>query len=148
MKLGVRATLAVPIKDEDVTLGALNLYSTSTDDFAEAAGTTAALLADQLGLAAANATIYTDAFALVTQLREAMDSRAVIEQAKGIIMAAERCGPEAAFDILRRASQNQNRKLRSIAAEIVGRYADGGNGDDHADDRSGPGGSGTDTYAR
>jgi hypothetical protein len=50
-----------------------------------------------------------------------MESRAVIEQAKGIIMAANRCSPEAAFDILRRASQHQNRKLRDIAEEIVER---------------------------
>ena len=51
-----------------------------------------------------------------------MESRAVIEQAKGILMAAQRCDPDAAFDILVRASQNQNRKLRAIAAEIVDRY--------------------------
>ena len=37
-------------------------------------------------------------------------------------MAAQRCGPDAAFEILVRASQNQNRKLRAIASEIVERY--------------------------
>ena len=51
-----------------------------------------------------------------------MESRAVIEQAKGILMAAQRCSPDAAFQILVRASQNQNRKLRAIASEIVERY--------------------------
>ena len=51
-----------------------------------------------------------------------MESRAVIEQAKGILMAAQHCSADAAFQILVRASQNQNRKLRAIAAEIVERY--------------------------
>ena len=50
-----------------------------------------------------------------------MESRATIEQAKGIIMAANHCSPDAAFDILRRASQNRNVKLRDIANDIVER---------------------------
>lgn len=41
-------------------------------------------------------------------------------------MAAQRCGPDAAFQILARASQNQNRKLRAVATEIVERYERGG----------------------
>jgi len=53
-----------------------------------------------------------------------MEARAVIEQAKGILIGAERCGPDEAFATLTRASQNQNRKLRDIAAEIVARYVD------------------------
>jgi ANTAR domain len=52
-------------------------------------------------------------------LHDALTSRAVIDQATGIIMAQQRCGAAAAFDILRRASQNRNIKLRELAAEIV-----------------------------
>ncbi len=63
-----------------------------------------------------------EGYKLSHQLQQAMESRAVIEQAKGILMAAQRCSPDAAFNILVRASQNQNRKLRAIAAEIVDRY--------------------------
>ena len=47
----------------------------------------------------------------------------VIEQAKGIIMAQRRCGPEEAFDLLRRASQRTNVKVHVLAARIVGRVA-------------------------
>ena len=54
-----------------------------------------------------------------------MESRAVTEQVKGIIMGAQRCDAETAFDVLRGASQRQNRKLRAIAAEVVDRYASG-----------------------
>lgn len=57
--------------------------------------------------------------AQVHQLQTALDTRIVIEQAKGVL--AERSGGpvEAAFDVLRKRSQLQNRKLREIAAEIV-----------------------------
>jgi AmiR/NasT family two-component response regulator len=52
-------------------------------------------------------------------LRAAMHSRAVIEQAKGIIMGATGCDAEAAFDLLRQQSQHLNRKLRDVAEEVV-----------------------------
>ena len=51
---------------------------------------------------------------------------AAIEQAKGIIMAQHRCGPEEAFDLLRRASQRTNIKVRELAALIVEHVASSG----------------------
>lgn len=48
----------------------------------------------------------------------------VIEQAKGILMAQSGCGPEAAFDLLRRVSQRSNVPVRKLAAEIVARAAE------------------------
>lgn len=55
-------------------------------------------------------------------LSEAMKSRAVIEQAKGILMASSRdVDADSAFDLLRRASQRENLKLRDIAQRIVDR---------------------------
>lgn len=53
------------------------------------------------------------------QLEAALTSRTVIDQAIGIIMAQNRCGPEDAFDTLRTASQNRNVKLRDLATRIV-----------------------------
>ena len=52
-------------------------------------------------------------------MRLAMDSRAVIEQAKGVLMAQRHIDADQAFDVLRDASQRYNRKLRDIAAGIV-----------------------------
>lgn len=121
-ELGVQAVLSVPLGDGDVVHGALNLYSRSVGEYDEEARETACLFADQIGIAAANASAYAEAYELSRQLQEAMESRAVIEQAKGILIAAQRCPPEDAFDILRRASQNQNRKLRAVAADIVERH--------------------------
>jgi hypothetical protein len=53
-------------------------------------------------------------------LHQAMGHRAAIEQAKGVIMGAMGCGPEAAFAVLVKQSQDQNRKLWEIAVELAG----------------------------
>jgi GAF domain-containing protein len=119
---GVRAIMSVPLGNAEAVIGALNLYSETTALFDAEARHVASGFADQLGVAVASATLYAESFELAQQLQQAMDSRAVIEQAKGILMAAQRCSADAAFNILVRASQNQNRKLRAIAAEIVERY--------------------------
>ncbi|GGX60746.1 ANTAR domain-containing response regulator [Streptomyces anandii] len=55
----------------------------------------------------------------VEQLREAMVTRPVIDQARGILMAAHSCTPEQAWDILREASQRSNTKLRAVAAAVT-----------------------------
>ncbi|MFG1928688.1 ANTAR domain-containing protein [Cryptosporangium sp. NPDC048952] len=52
-------------------------------------------------------------------MRAAMASRAVIEQAKGILIARHGCSPEEAFGQLTQMSQHANRKLRDIAAALV-----------------------------
>ena len=57
------------------------------------------------------------------RMQARLDSLPVIEQAKGIVMAQQRCGPEEAFDLLRRASQRANVKLHVLAAQIVDRVA-------------------------
>ncbi|MEV1154850.1 ANTAR domain-containing protein [Micromonospora chokoriensis] len=56
-------------------------------------------------------------------MQTAMRSRAVIEQAKGIIMGERRCTADEAFAILAKASQDPNRKLRGVAATLVERAA-------------------------
>ncbi len=128
MDEGVLATLSIPLGNDEAVVGALNIYSETRREFDAAARGVACSFADQLGVAVASVTLYAESYELAQQLQQAMQSRAVIEQAKGILMAAQRCSPDAAFAILVRASQNQNRKLRAIAAEIVERYAGSGSG--------------------
>lgn len=55
----------------------------------------------------------------VDDLTAAMRSRSVIDQAIGVVMAQNRCEPGAAFDVLRRASQNRNRRLADVAEHLV-----------------------------
>lgn len=57
------------------------------------------------------------------RLRARLDTMPVIEQAKGVLMAQNRCGPEEAFDLLRRASQRANVKVSVLAAQIVEQVA-------------------------
>jgi hypothetical protein len=57
------------------------------------------------------------------RLQAKLDTMPVIEQAKGVLMAQHRCGPEEAFDLLRRASQRANVKLSVLAAQIVEQIA-------------------------
>ena len=66
--------------------------------------------------------LHDSAFARLQARHESMP---VIEQAKGIIMAQQRCGPQEAFDLLRRSSQRTNIKVHVLAAQIVGHIASG-----------------------
>jgi AmiR/NasT family two-component response regulator len=52
-------------------------------------------------------------------MQKAIENRAVIEQAKGIIMGDRRCTPDQAFAILTKLSQDSNRKLRDVATALV-----------------------------
>jgi AmiR/NasT family two-component response regulator len=80
----------------------------------------AQLFAAQAAIALANAQAYWDARELGFRLGEAMKSRAVIEQAKGMLMMTQRCDEDEAFELLVRASQRENVKVREIAKRIIG----------------------------
>src|SRR3954463_433471 len=60
--------------------------------------------------------------ALVAGLHRAMETRGVIEQAKGILIATTGCSPDEAFEMLRLQSQNENRKVLEIARELVAQH--------------------------
>jgi GAF domain-containing protein len=111
--------LSMPIVVKDRSLGALNIYSQDHRAFDDTEEATASLLAEQAAAVLANAVAFADATAHNSQLLEALETRDLIGQAKGILMAREHCDAGAAFDILRRASQRTNRKLRDIAASLV-----------------------------
>jgi GAF domain-containing protein len=116
---GVRSVLAVPLVASDRPLGALNLYSCTAGGYDEADEETAALFSEQAAVACANAEVYWRTYSLTEHLREALESRDVIGQAKGILMARRGCTPDAAFETLRKVSQHRNIKLRDIAEQVV-----------------------------
>src|SRR5438067_9504023 len=89
------------------------------DGFAPDTGGKLEIFAGNAAGAVAVAMKLADQTQMSEDLHEALTSRAVIDQASGIIMAQQRCGAGAAFDILRRGSQNRNVKVRELAAEIV-----------------------------
>jgi ribosomal protein L19E len=59
----------------------------------------------------------------VARMQARLESQPLIEQAKGIVMAQQRCGPEEAFDLLRRASQRANVQVHVLAAQVVAQVA-------------------------
>jgi AmiR/NasT family two-component response regulator len=61
----------------------------------------------------------------VDDLRKALSTRPVIDQAKGVLMAKHGCTPDEAFEMLTDASQRANVKVREIAARIVSTMQDG-----------------------
>jgi GAF domain-containing protein len=115
---GVRSTLSLPMI-VNRPLGAMNLYSYADDAFTEPHVAAGEGFAAQAAYLLANAQAYWDARSLSENLASAMQSRSVIEQAKGVIVNAQGTSPDEAFKILIAQSQHENVKLRDIAARIV-----------------------------
>lgn len=119
LRHGLRQAFLLPLIRGDETLGVLNLYSTSstpfTDDDREAAHTFATHATGSLMVAIRLVHLAE----LTGHLEVALESRGVIDQAKGILIAENHCTPEEAMALLRKASQNRNVKLRDLAAQIV-----------------------------
>lgn len=115
---GVLSTLSVPVKSGEETLGVLNCYARQEEVFERDAQTMGMAFAEQAGIVIRNAQAYWEAKTLGEQLMQALESRVVIEQAKGLLMATGMTS-SAAFDVLREASQRGNRKLLHVAADLV-----------------------------
>jgi GAF domain-containing protein len=116
----VRSSLSVPLPYQGATIGAINIYSTRPAAFASPESLRAGLeAAEIIAVAVANADAHWQLGEQARNMRLAMDSRAVIEQAKGVLMAQRHVDSDQAFEILREASQRYNRKLREIAEGIV-----------------------------
>lgn len=125
---GLRSFLASPLVVGAQSLGALNLFSSRDDGFDALDEAFVALLSGQAAASIANAMRYEDARTLAEQLDQAMLSRAVIEQAKGMLMARHGLDADGAFDLLRRRSQHANEKLRDVARQVVESARSGGRG--------------------
>jgi transcriptional regulator with GAF, ATPase, and Fis domain len=100
-------------------LGALNLSSHSPDGFSQLDEELISLFTVPAAAAIVVVGRYSEARDLAAQLEHALRSRAVIDQAIGIVMAESRCDADQAFATLSRASNNRNMKLRDLATEIV-----------------------------
>jgi GAF domain-containing protein len=116
---GIRSTLSVPLAARGQSIGALNFYAETLGAFTEAHEHGAQHFADQASIALANAQVYWDARQLSENLSQAIASRETISQAVGILIAVGGRSPDEAFQMLVRASQRENRKVREIAQDIV-----------------------------
>jgi GAF domain-containing protein len=116
---GAGSVLSVGLPILDDVSGALNIYGLRPNAFDDDAGTVAQTFAGYAAVALANTHLYHSTAELARHLQAAMNSRAVIEQAKGIVIAERRCTPDEAFEFLIKVSQDTNRKLRDVAASLV-----------------------------
>jgi len=116
---GVLSTLSLPLMINGGSIGALNMYAEVEDAFSVEDQRIAELFATQAAFALANAQAYWDARTLSENLEQAMASRAVIEQAKGVVMSTMNCSEDEAMRVLISQSQNENIKVRDLATEIV-----------------------------
>jgi GAF domain-containing protein len=118
LEAGVRSALSMCLS-ADGTVGALNCYGLYPRAFGATDRAKAVVLASLAGLALANAQIREADDARAANLEAALSSREIIGQAQGILMERERLSADQAFDILRRASQHLNVKLRDVAQRLV-----------------------------
>ena len=118
-RLGVHSALSMPLVVGDVLVGAMNVYAKDRDVFDEHAARLGELFAGPAAVAVRNAQVLEQARRLTEQLQTALSSRAVIDQALGIVMGRTGGTADEAFVLLRRMSQSSNTRVNVLAQGIV-----------------------------
>jgi len=118
---GNLSSLSIPlVVDEDAQVsGALNIYAREPHAFDEESRSVATRFAPYAAVAAGNMYAYQSARTMADNLQAALESRAIIDQAKGVLMERHKLTPDQAFQLLARASMHANRKVRDIADDLV-----------------------------
>lgn len=115
----IYSVLSVPMKVDGETVGALNFYSGERDALRPGQREEALMFASQAAVTVANVKELVDSRSQVDQLQQALQTRTMIGQATGLLMAQEGLSSEEAFQKLVRVSQTANIKLREIAQRYV-----------------------------
>jgi GAF domain-containing protein len=121
VQAGVHSSMSIGVPLHRSVAGALNVYSGTPNGFDEKALDLAHIFAGYVAVAIANGIPVTVAAEPVA----ALDNRAIIEQAKGVVMAERGCGAEEALAVLASMSRVARRPVRDIAAEVVAGVATG-----------------------
>ena len=118
-RMGVHSALAMPLLIGDQVIGAINTYAYRRDAFGEHAVQLGTQFAGPAAVSVYNAQLLAGAQERTKQLQRALESRAVIDQAIGIIRSRSGVSAEVAFDRLTRLSQTENTKLHVVAEHLV-----------------------------
>lgn len=118
-QVGARSSMSYPLISGASAIGALNLYAFAPYLPSVDMQARAARVAEHAAGALALALRIAGHGEMIDNLRTALSSRSTIDQAIGILMAQQRCDARTAFELLRKASQGRNIKLREVAAGIV-----------------------------
>jgi GAF domain-containing protein len=118
---GALSSLSVPlaIDDDEQVTGAINIYAREPDAFDEASRTAATHFGPYAAVAAGDLHAFQSARARADNLQAALETRGVIDQAKGILMATRLWTADQAFQVLAQVSMKTNRKLHAIADDLV-----------------------------
>ena len=112
-------SVPLPIDENEQVTGALNLYAREAGAFDERSRSVAQSFGPYAAVAAGNVYSYQNARAMAENLQAALESRAVIDQAKGVLIERHRLTADQAFQLLAEASMTGNHKLRDVAEHLV-----------------------------
>ena len=118
-RLSVAGVAAIPMRLADQVIGALNLYSPEPRDWSDEDMAVAGVLADVATSYMVNASKLHQQEQLSEQLQEALESRVIIEQAKGITAQQHALSIDQAYQRMRRHARTNNASLRTVAEAIV-----------------------------
>ncbi|MCU1617048.1 MAG: Histidine kinase [Frankiales bacterium] len=118
-RMGVHSVLSLPLLLPEGVVGAMNVYAHARNAFDPAAVRTGELFARPAAVAVHNAQVLAQSQRLAAQLGEALTSRAVIDQALGVLMSRTGASPDEAFGRLRSMSQAQHIKVAEVARLLV-----------------------------
>lgn len=118
---GIGVTYAVPLRQRETLLGALNVFVSDAPGgrYAEGELRLAQAIADAAAVGLHNHRAYTEYRTLATQLQTALTSRVRIEQAKGMLAERWRTGVDEAFDALRRYARRERLVMDLVATEVI-----------------------------
>lgn len=121
VEVGMLAVFSYPLHYEQRAFGALNLYRSEPGGFEESQKEVGAAFADIATLYLMHGSDDEQRERINRQLQGALDSRVLIEQAKGFVASACGLTVDQAFDLVRRHARGNGRELREVASEIVER---------------------------
>ena len=113
------SVLALPVRADDAVVGVINAYSTKADAFGGIDIELAELAAFAVGQVFQRIETTRSLRDMVTNLRQALSSRSVIDQAKGVLMARHGYDADEAFTALSELSQRENIKVRELAVLLT-----------------------------
>lgn len=115
----VRSSFTIPVAVAVELTVVLSIYAPCTGAFGPVEQRDACRYAEEAERSVALAVRLSASERTAWQLESALESRSLISQAVGVIMAENRCDADRAFGILRTASQNRNLKLRDVASMVI-----------------------------
>jgi GAF domain-containing protein len=116
---GFHSALATPMKLRGKVIGTLNLFSEHAGHVSEPNATVVQALADVGTIGIVQERVIREARMVEEQLHRALDSRIIIEQAKGVIASSLSLNMDQAFELLRKYSRDRNLTIRAVSQRVT-----------------------------